>query len=157
MLQRCSTQHQQPVSTASGKPQSMGLLAELTATMLGPERKLSSCNVAPKQHLQGPAEAGHHGQMTSLPEQSSFTQLEPADPEALQGQLTCLPVHSGSGLRMAGIGMRPFQSSSHITMFIITSLPMKVSLLVIRRHPNNVSCTIPMTGLLAYSRTQTWV
>ena len=63
---------------------------------------------------------------------------------------TCLPVHKGSGLRMAGMGTRPSQSSSHIRMFMNKSFLMKLSRLVIRRQPSRVSCTMPMTGLLAY-------
>ena len=61
---------------------------------------------------------------------------------------TCLPVQRGCGLRMAGMGILPSQSSSHISMFIKTSRGMKVSRLVISRQPSSVSCTIPITGLL---------
>ena len=61
---------------------------------------------------------------------------------------TCLPVQRGCGLRMAGMGILPSQSSSHIRMFMKTSRAMKVSRLVIRRQPSSVSCTMPITGLL---------
>lgn len=61
---------------------------------------------------------------------------------------TCLPVQRGCGLRMAGMGILPSQSSSHISMFIKTSRAMKVSRLVISRQPSSVSCTMPITGLL---------
>ena len=66
---------------------------------------------------------------------------------------TCLPVHNGSGLRIAGLGILPSQSSSHIMMFIKTSFLMNVSRLVIKRQPSNVSCTIAMTGLFACGET----
>ena len=49
------------------------------------------------------------------------------------------------------MGTRPSQSSSHIRMFMNKSFLMKLSRLVIRRQPSRVSCTIPMTGLLAYT------
>ena len=62
---------------------------------------------------------------------------------------TCLPVHSGCGLRMAGFGTLPSQSSSHMMMFMKTSLVMNVSRLVIKRQPKSVSCTMAMTGLFA--------
>jgi hypothetical protein len=64
---------------------------------------------------------------------------------------TCLPVHSGRGFRTAGMGTRPSQSSSHMSMFIMTSASMNVSRLVISRMDASVSCTMPMTGLLACS------
>ena len=60
----------------------------------------------------------------------------------------CLPVQRGCGLRMAGMGILPSQSSSHIRMFMKTSRAMKVSRLVISRQPSSVSCTMPITGLL---------
>mmetsp|Transcript_60051 Transcript_60051/g.190768 ORF Transcript_60051/g.190768 Transcript_60051/m.190768 type:complete len:303 (-) Transcript_60051:1662-2570(-) len=66
---------------------------------------------------------------------------------------TCLPVHSGVGLRMAGIGTRPSNSSSHIIMFMKRSFSMNVSRLVICRHPRRVSCTMPITGLFACGET----
>ena len=104
---------------------------------------------------------------------------------------TCLPVHSGRGLRMAGIGtvgwgvlgqgagvggkarrvaarshpaalcpqlappdsLRPSQSSSHISTFMRMSFSRKVSRLVKRRHPSSESCTMPITGLLAWGLT----
>ena len=66
---------------------------------------------------------------------------------------TCFPVHRGSGLRMAGLGTLPSQFSSHIRMFMKTSLVMNVSRLVIRRHASSVSCTIAITGLFACGET----
>ena len=65
--------------------------------------------------------------------------------------LTCLPVHRGWGLRRAGMGILPSQSSSHIRMFMNTSLGMKVSRFVMSRQPSSVSCTMPITGLLPYT------
>ena len=62
---------------------------------------------------------------------------------------TCFPVHRRSGLRMAGSGISPSQSSSHIMMFMNTSFGMNVSRLVIRRQPRRVSWTMPITGLFA--------
>ena len=62
---------------------------------------------------------------------------------------TCFPVHSGSGLRMAGLGTLPSQFSSHMRIFMKTSLVMKVSRLVMRRHASSVSCTMAITGLFA--------
>ena len=66
---------------------------------------------------------------------------------------TCLPVHKGWGLRIAGFGTFPSQSSNHMMMFMKTSFVMKVSRFVIKRQPNKVSCTIAITGLLAWGDT----
>ena len=62
---------------------------------------------------------------------------------------TCLPVHRGSGLMMAGFGTLPSQLVCHMRMFMKTSFVMNVSRLVIRRHARSVSCTIAITGLFA--------
>ena len=60
---------------------------------------------------------------------------------------SCLPVQSGNGLRMAGVGILPSQEGRNISRFIICSLSMKTSLLVIFLTAVRVSCTIPITGL----------
>lgn len=72
--------------------------------------------------------------------------------------ITCLPVQSGSGFKMAGIGSYPGRSSSglaefyfpyiQITRFIIYYLVKKVSLIVNKYTPSKASCTIPITGAL---------
>ena len=66
---------------------------------------------------------------------------------------TCLPVHIGSGLRIAGIGTVPSQSSRHMQMFMKRSLGMKTSRRVSRLQPRSVSWTIPMTGLFRCGET----
>ena len=66
---------------------------------------------------------------------------------------TCLPVHRGCGLSTAGLGTLPSQFSSHIRMFMKTSLVMKQSRLVIRRQASSVSCTTAITGLFACGET----
>lgn len=45
---------------------------------------------------------------------------------------TCLPVHSGRGLRMAGTGTVPSQSSMFMRMLNMRSFSMKVSRLSMR-------------------------
>mmetsp|Transcript_2264 Transcript_2264/g.6839 ORF Transcript_2264/g.6839 Transcript_2264/m.6839 type:complete len:247 (-) Transcript_2264:1409-2149(-) len=65
----------------------------------------------------------------------------------------CLPVQSGSGLRMAGTGRLPVKVSRCITRFIIMSLRRKVSRLVKPREPSRVSCTMPITGLFDWGET----
>mmetsp|Transcript_745 Transcript_745/g.1999 ORF Transcript_745/g.1999 Transcript_745/m.1999 type:complete len:223 (+) Transcript_745:1173-1841(+) len=61
----------------------------------------------------------------------------------------CLPVHSGRGLSRAGMGTVPSHSSMFISTFISRSFSMNVSRFSISLQPSSVSCTIPMTGLLA--------
>mmetsp|Transcript_35662 Transcript_35662/g.80984 ORF Transcript_35662/g.80984 Transcript_35662/m.80984 type:complete len:202 (-) Transcript_35662:1364-1969(-) len=61
--------------------------------------------------------------------------------------MTCFPVQSGSGFRIAGIGKWPSNVSRCITRFIIRSFLMKQSRLVKPREPRRVSWTIPITGL----------
>ena len=60
---------------------------------------------------------------------------------------SCLPVHKGLGLRMAGVGIFPSHEGRNISRFIICSLSMNTSLFVILRTAVSVSCTMPMTGL----------
>ena len=66
---------------------------------------------------------------------------------------TCLPVHRGSGFKMAGFGTMPSQLVCHMRMFMKTSFLMKVSRLVMRRHASSVSCTMAITGLFACGET----
>lgn len=61
---------------------------------------------------------------------------------------SCLPVHKGRGFRIAGVGIFPSHEGRNINRFIICSLSMNTSRLVILRTAVRVSCTIPMTGLL---------
>ena len=64
---------------------------------------------------------------------------------------TCLPVQSGFGLRMAGVGSWPSSSSPrtsiHMLRFIRSSWLMKVSRRVSSMQPSSESCTRPMVGL----------
>jgi hypothetical protein len=69
---------------------------------------------------------------------------------------TCLPVHSGRGLSTAGAGTRPSQSSSHMSTLHRRSHSRKVSRLVKRRLPSRESCTMPITGRLAWGETILW-
>ena len=59
-----------------------------------------------------------------------------------------LPVHNSLGFNTAGIGNSPLNYSFHIIRFMTYSLERNVSLWVNKQHPNNESCTIPMTGWL---------
>lgn len=60
-----------------------------------------------------------------------------------------LPVHKGSGLKIAGIGNYPFQSRINIDKIMTCYLVKNVSLRVNRQEPSKESYTIPITGLLA--------
>jgi len=60
---------------------------------------------------------------------------------------SCLPVHSGFGLMIAGTGSLPSQVGKNMTRVIMSSFVRKTSLFVIFLTAVNVSCTIPMTGL----------
>ncbi len=55
---------------------------------------------------------------------------------------TCLPLHNGRGLRMAGMGTLPSQSCTFIKTFIIRSASMKVSRCVMSLQPSSVSYNI---------------
>lgn len=63
-------------------------------------------------------------------------QLTPGGRNAL---INCLPVQRGLGFSSAGIGTRPSQSSSHISMLKARSFSMKESRAVMRRQPRSVS------------------
>ncbi|KAH3683660.1 hypothetical protein WICPIJ_005344 [Wickerhamomyces pijperi] len=62
--------------------------------------------------------------------------------------IICLPVHKGFGFKIEGAGMTPSQPGIQYKMFIIWSYSMKTSRRVIFLTPHNVSCTIPIQGLL---------
>mmetsp|Transcript_7611 Transcript_7611/g.21335 ORF Transcript_7611/g.21335 Transcript_7611/m.21335 type:complete len:209 (+) Transcript_7611:3346-3972(+) len=67
---------------------------------------------------------------------------------------TCFPVHNGFGLRMAGGGITPSQSSpTHISKLKSKSCSMNVSRDVILAEASSESCTMPMTGLLDWGDT----
>lgn len=62
---------------------------------------------------------------------------------------SCFPVHIGLGLKIAGGGTVPSHSGTHSRMFCTARQSIKLSRSVNLRIPQSVSCTIPMTGLLA--------
>jgi hypothetical protein len=65
-----------------------------------------------------------------------------------------LPVHSGFGFKIAGVGSYFwFESPSHIIRFITVNLSTKLSLLVKSIIPRSESWTIPITGLFDYGLT----
>lgn len=63
---------------------------------------------------------------------------------------TCFPVQSGFGIRIAGWGTFPSQVGRYMSRSIISAQSMNTSLLVIMRTAQRVSCTMPITGLLAW-------
>ena len=101
--------------------------------------------------MQGKVGSSILGMSVSLPSGHASVSPSPPPPHTHHSAApTCLPVHSGVGLRMAGMGTVPSQSSRFMMMFMNTSLGMNESRLVMRRAPSSVSCTMPMTGLLAW-------
>ena len=62
---------------------------------------------------------------------------------------SCFPVHIGCGLSSAGTGSLPSQLSRFMRMLNVRSRVMKLSRKVNFITPSKVSCTIPITGLLA--------
>ena len=62
----------------------------------------------------------------------------------------CLPVHNGFGFKIAGVGIVPSQSGTQSRIFCTWFQSKKESRSVNMRIPQSVSCTMPITGLLAW-------